>query len=92
MYLGEDIFILVCLLGVHKCETSDLPTGAAGFTVGKVRQFPPIWMASTARRMRVKVELKTSKINLIPFRRCVQSCTKRGALCRSLAIFASIQN
>jgi hypothetical protein len=38
-----------------------------GFSMVKVRQFPPIWMASTARMMIVTAVLITSKIHLIPY-------------------------
>ncbi len=54
-------------MGVHKCETSDFPPGAARFTMGKVRQLPPIWMASAAQTMIVTAGLIASKIHLMPF-------------------------
>jgi hypothetical protein len=38
-----------------------------GFTMGKVRQLPPIWMASAAQTIIVTAVLIALKIHLIPF-------------------------
>ncbi len=38
-----------------------------GFTMGKVRQFLPNWMASAARTMIVTAGSIASKIHLVPF-------------------------
>jgi hypothetical protein len=55
------------LLGVHKCETSDFLLGAAGFNMGKVRQFPPTWIAFVVQTTIVTAGLSVSKIHLMPF-------------------------
>ena len=51
-------------------------------TMGKCRQFLPIWMASAAQRMIVTAELTASKIDpiTIPIGGWVQSYTKRCAM------------
>jgi hypothetical protein len=44
---GDKVFfILMHILGVHTSETSDIPLGASGLTMGIVRSFPPISMNS----------------------------------------------
>jgi hypothetical protein len=37
--------------------------------MGKVRQIPPIWMASSTQTMIITAVLITSKIHLIPFQK-----------------------
>ena len=58
---GEGLFILVCLLRVHKRETSDFLPEAAGFTMAIVRQFPPISGGSCCANTIVTALLTASK-------------------------------
>jgi len=63
--MWRGLFILARLLESTKRETSNFPLGAAWFTMGKDRQLPLIWMASTAQTTIVTAEFMSSKIHVI---------------------------